>query len=258
MNIKAGINQAKLFLSNNSPTILTGMSIVGFISTVVMASQATLKAQDILDEKRAWDADPRDKIYLTWKCYIPTALMGVTSIACIVGSHACSTRQKEVLQSAYLLSQTTLQEYQKRVVERIGVNKERAIRDEVIREIAEREAPKQLYSSADLPDKVYDTGHGNSLFYDVPGERYFRSDINYIKAQVNQLNEEVLGGEMYYDWNDIYSRWDLPLKQFGSEMIFDVNRLLKVSLVPEMMDNGQVRILLDYELYPKSTFTLRG
>ncbi len=258
MNLKQVVNNAKIFLSNNSPVILTAMGVVGTVSTAIMASQATIKAQDILYDNGAEDLPWQDKARLTWKCYIPTGLMGITTVGAIVGSHVCSENQKAAIQSAYLLSQTTLQEYQKRVVERIGKNKERQVYEETVQAIADKQAPMELYSSGDLPDRVYETGHGNSLFYDVPGERYFKSDINFVKAQVNAMNHDVRT-EMWYDWNEIYYRWGLPRKPMdGSEMIFDVDRPLEISIVPQLMENGQIRLLTDYKLYPKSTYRQRG
>ena len=79
------------------------------------------------------------------------------------------------------------------------------------------------------------------------------SDINFLKAQVNELNYEVRS-EMYFDWNEILYRWGLPMRKYGSELIFDVDHPLEIRLTPEMMENGQVRILLDYELQPKCTY----
>lgn len=254
MKVKDLVNTTKLFLSNNSPIILTGMSIIGTVSTAVMASQATLKAEEIINDSEAWCADWKCKAQLTWKCYIPTTLMGVSTVACIVGSHICGERQKAALQSAYLLSQTTLQEYQKKVIERIGKNKERELYDETLKEVANRQGqPATLYSDGGMAGEVIDTGHGSTLFYDVPGQIYFKSDINYIRSKVNDLNNEVRT-EMYFDWNEIYYRWGLPMRKYGSEMIFDVDHPLELRLDPEMMENGQVRILLDYELQPKCTY----
>ena len=254
MNLKQAAANAKIFLSNNSPLILTCMSIVGTVSTAVMASQATIKAQDILYDNGAEDLEWQDKVRLTWRCYIPTGLMGISTIGCMVGSHVCSENQKTALQSAYLLSQTTLQEYQKKVVERIGKNKERELYDETLKEVAIRQGqPTTLYSDGGMAGEVIDTGHGNTLFYDVPGQIYFKSDINYIRSKVNDLNAEVRT-EMYFDWNEIYYRWGLPMRKYGNEMIFDVDHPLELKLDPEMMENGQVRILLDYELLPKCTY----
>ena len=257
MKVKEAVNTAKLFLSNNSPLILTCMSVVGTVSTAVMASQATLKAQDILYDNGAEDLSWQDKTRLVWKCYIPCGLMGVSTIGCMIGSHICSENQKAALQSAYLLSQTTLQEYQKKVVERIGKNKERELYDETLKEVAIRQGqPTTVYSDGGMAGEVIDTGHGSTLFYDVPGQIYFKSDINYIRSKVNDLNNEVRT-EMYFDWNEIYYRWGLPMRKYGTEMIFDVDHPLELKLDPEMMENGQVRILLDYDLFPKSTYERR-
>lgn len=254
MNLKQAVANAKIFLSNNSPLILTCMGIVGTVSTAVMASQATLKAEEILYDNGAEDLPWQDKTRLVWKCYVPCGLMGLSTIGCMIGSHICSENQKAALQSAYLLSQTTLQEYQKKVVERIGKNKERQVYEETVQAVADKQSPSLLYTRGDLPDRVYETGHGNSLFYDVPGERYFKSDINFVKTQINDMNHDVRT-EMWYDWNEIYYRWGLPGKPMdGTEMIFDVDRPLEVSFTPQLMENGQVRILLDYELFPKCTY----
>lgn len=257
MNLKAILRTSKLFLENNSSTILTVSSVTGVIFTVVTASKATIHAQAILADEaeiRAEETDcyyipTEDKIRLTWKCYIPTAISATLTIGAIIGSHVCSAKQAEALSSAYMLSQATLQEYQKKVVERIGERKEKDIYQEAVREVAEKNSPVAALIDGGGFD-VIDTGHGNTLFYDVPGDRYFKSDINYLKTKVNDMNREVRT-EMYFDWNEICYRWGLPYKKYGSDLIFDVDRPLELMLVPELMENGQVRILVDYDLYPK-------
>ena len=242
MNLK----QIKMFLSKNSPAILAGLGVFGTISTVYTAHQDTIKAEHV--KKHTKPRTFKEEICDTWKCYIPTAISATGTIGCIVGSHYCSSRQREALASAYLVSQTTLQKYQEKVIERIGKNKARDLREEVDREIAETKAPAAAFQSM-LTDAI-DTGHGKTLFYDVPGERYFYSDMNFMDKKVNELNKEVRT-EMEFDWNELNYRWGLPFKKYGSELIFDVDRPLEVRYVPEIMDNGQVRILVDYELYPK-------
>ena len=240
------LKSIKMFLSKNSPLILTTLSVAGVCSTVITSSQDTIKAKNIIDKSRP--KNKKELIKSTWKCYIPTAISTTSTIACILGSHHCSSKQKNAIASAYALSQVTLQKYQEKVIERIGKNKARDIREEVDREIAEVKAPATTFVSQ-LTDAI-DTGHGKTLFYDIPGERYFYSDMNYMDKQVNDLNREVRT-EMYFDWNEINYRWGLPYKKYGSELIFDVDRPLEVRYEPELMDNGQVRILVNYDLYPK-------
>lgn len=242
MNLK----QIKALISKNSPLILACMGVFGTVSTVYTAHQDTIKAEHV--KKRTRPHNWKEEIHDTWKCYIPTAISATGTIGCIVGSHYCSSRQREALASAYVISQTTLQKYQEKVIERIGKNKARDLREEVDRELAEVKAPATTFVSQ-LTDAI-DTGHGKTLFYDIPGELYFYSDMNYMDKQVNDLNREVRS-EMYFDWNELRYRWGLPFKKYGSELIFDVDRPLEVRYEPELMDNGQVRILVNYDLYPK-------
>lgn len=249
MNLK----QIKLLISKNSPLILTCMGIFGTFSTVYTAHQDTLKAEHV--KKQTHPSNWKEEIQDTWKCYIPTAISATGTIGCIIGSHHCSTKQREALASAYLLSQTTLKEYQRRVIDQIGKNKERTLREEVVKSVAETKAPAAGFLSQ-LTDAI-DTGHGKTLFYDVPGERYFYSDVNYMDHQKNLMNTEVRT-EMYYDWNEINYRWGLPFKKFGNQMIFTVDEPLEVRYTPKMMDNGQVVILVDYNLIPLSEYMERS
>lgn len=256
MGLKDYLNSAELFLSNNSSTILTILGVVGVGITVHNAVIDSRKAEEIiyLEEPQSF----KEEAALTWKCYIPTAISAAATIGCIVGSHVVSEHKREAIGSAYLLSQATLNEYQRRVSEKIGEKKEREIYEEVVKNIAENKSPT-LYSDGGIAGEVIDTGHGNTLFFDttVPGGLYFKSDINYLRSQINKMNHEVRT-EMYFDWNDIYYEWDLPRMKYGSEMIFDVDRPLEVRMTPQMMDNGQIRVLLSYDLYPKSTYNPHG
>ena len=47
--IKQSAGRTKLKIEKNSPEILLGLGIVGFIGTVVLASKATLKAEDVVE-----------------------------------------------------------------------------------------------------------------------------------------------------------------------------------------------------------------
>ena len=247
MGLKSLFKTASIFLKNNSSNILTAMSIFGVGSTIYTAHQDTLKAEAILyDLKPKTD---REAFMATWKCYIPTAISATGTVSCILGSNYCSSKQMKALSSAYVLSQTTLQEYQRKVIEKIGVNKERDLHDEVIKEIASKQYDICPYT----PQDAYETGHGNTLFYDevIPGGIYFKSDINYLKTVVNDLNREVMS-EMEFDWNELMYRWSLPRMKYGSDRVITPDYPLDVRYVPEMMENGQVRIVVSYDLAPRN------
>lgn len=253
MDIKESINKARLYLSQNSSTILTGLSIAGVGVTVYTAVQDSRKAEYICAKEKP--NNRREEFELTWKCYIPTAISALTTIGCIVGSKLSSDHQKEAISSAYILSQATLQKYQEKVIEQIGKNKAAKLHDDVMEEVSNERHPL-LYSDGGITGTVIDTGKGNNLFYDIPGDTYFKSDTNYILSQVNKLNYEVRT-EMYFDQNEIRYRFGLPGLKYGREMIFDVDHPLDVHMIPEMLENGQVCVMLDYELIPKSLYNER-
>lgn len=250
MSIKTALATAGVFLRNNSPTILTLMSIGGVAMTVWTAHNDTLKAEEVLYSEGIDPRDRKEAIKATWKCYIPTAVSGLSTAACIFGSHYCSNKQKIALSNAYLLSQTTLQEYQKRVVEHIGKNKERAIQEETIQAIADTQAPRANFLT-DFKD-AYITGHGNTLIYSVKDKEYFRSDINYLKSVMNDINAKLVGGyDNIFDHNYIRISFGLPMdNEDGSYTGVSVDHLLELKFDPELMDNGDVRVNMYYKTWP--------
>ena len=121
------IKQAKLFINQNNHHILTGLSVIGIGITVYNAIIDTRKAEDHFWEEQ----DKTDKKLSYWKIvwpdYIPTFISALLTASCGVASDLCADSKIEGFSSAYLLSQATLQEYQRKVVERIGKNKEREL-----------------------------------------------------------------------------------------------------------------------------------
>lgn len=249
-SIRVMANKAGNFLKENSSSILMWLGVAGVGVTVYTAHQDTLKAEDVYWEAQKESDEELPYIKTVWKCYIPTAISAVSTIGAIVGSHYCSERQSEALSSAYILSQTTLQEYQRKITEQIGEKKSRDFHEEVMKEVADRQTPVTVYS--DGGGDIIDTGHGNTLFYDVPSKTTFKSDMNYIKKVVNDLNYEVRS-EMVFDQNEILYRWGLPMLKYGNELVFDVNHPLEPHYIPELTEIGQPRILIDYDLYTRSS-----
>ena len=240
-------------IRKNSPTILTVLSLAGVISTVVTASQDTAKAKDVITVTRP--RNRKEEFMDTWKCYIPTAISAGTTMACILGSHYCSNKQKEALASAYSLSQLTLHKYQEKVIDRLGKNKAESLREEVYNEVAEQQAPSVGVMGGIT--KPIDTGKGTTLFYLIPAKLWFYSDKNFLDAQTNAMNHDVMT-EMYYDGNEIMYRWGLPMDKRNAEWVFTCDQLFEPHFEAKLMDNGQVRVNVDYDLIPMSEYQRRG
>jgi len=254
MNI---INTIKMVAANvakyvvkESPTILTALGVTGVVSTVGLAIVGTTKAIPMIEKEKYERQDPAplpplDVVKLVWKCYIPTTAMGAATISCIIGANAISRGRNAALASLYLLTKDTMKEYQDKVVEMVGKNKELKIRDEI--------AGDRLKKNPVENNNVIITGAGDVLFYDSLSGRYFKSDMESIRKNVNDFNAELID-EMYKTLNDFYYILGLEPVEMGKDAgwVADRGSLLDINFSSKIATNGVPCIVLDYKVYPKS------
>ena len=69
-----------------------------------------------------------------WKCYIPTAAFGLSTIACIMGANALNSRKQAALTSAYALINQSYKEYKDKLKELYGEEAHNAIVDSIVSE----------------------------------------------------------------------------------------------------------------------------
>lgn len=142
--------KAELSIKKNSPEILLGAGIVGFVGTIVLACRATCRADEVLefhrrkikdinDAKEIADADPEGEIsydieiyrqdkairYLKTtgslaKLYAPTIAVGTLSLACILTSRNIMQKRYLGVVAAYNGLSAAFEEYRKRVRDEYG------------------------------------------------------------------------------------------------------------------------------------------
>ena len=94
------------FLRKHGGTILAVAASVGVVATAIETGRATTKAQHILevdkeltkfneDEFGVTEEPPTKKqiVLMCWKAYVPAAILGGGTIACILGSNALNKKQ---------------------------------------------------------------------------------------------------------------------------------------------------------------------
>lgn len=150
MNPLKGINKLMIIGKKNSPQIMVGAGVVGMVGTVVLASKATLKVEDIVDEsKRKLDMikqvtenpedygeyhvedEKRDKavIYTQTvlslaKVYAPAIVLGTISVAAILGGHRILHRRNVALGAAYKVVDKSFRKYRNNVIDELGKEKD--------------------------------------------------------------------------------------------------------------------------------------
>ena len=192
------------FASHHSPELLTGLGVTGMIATTILAVRTTPKALQLIEDRERETGETLTKfevIGITWKCYLPCIVTGVVSTSCIIGASSVNARRNAALATAYTLSETALKGYREKVIETLGEEKDKEIRDSVSKDKLE----KAHLNKGD----VIITNKGNTLCLDAEFGRLFRSDVDKIKRIENELNRRMLT-EMYISLNDFYYELGIP------------------------------------------------
>ena len=141
-NISKVLSSVRTSMAKHSPEILTGIGIAGMITTTVMAVRATPKALILIEERKeeigAEELEVADVVKTTWLCYIPAAITGTLSIACLIGASSVNAKRNAALATAYTLSESALKDYQGKVVEMFGEKKHETVKDAVAKDKIEK------------------------------------------------------------------------------------------------------------------------
>lgn len=213
-----------MVLDRNSPKILMGVGIAGMITTAYLSAKAAPKAVKLLDEKKEElktdKLSAKETVKTTWKCYAPAVTTGVLSTVCLLGSSSISTRRTAALATACKLSETAFNEYKEKVVETIGIEKEKEIKEDIAKDTIKKNPPSPS-------NTVVFASSGDILCYDSISGRYFRSTKNAIEKAVNDLNARIFQ-DNYISLNEFYDELDLPHIDLGSDLGWNVDAMLDV------------------------------
>lgn len=193
MNISQMARTGLDVLTDNAPAILTAFGAVGVVGTAVLTGKASFEAADRIQQAQIeanidngvhTPLTRNEKIKLIWPLYVIPAATGATSIAAIVMSHRISSRRAAVLAAAYALNQDKLEEYQDKVKEKLGIKKEKAVRDEI--------AQDRVNSEYDSAETIFSPLDGKVLIREDYTGRYFWGTVEDIKHAVNEINHHIL------------------------------------------------------------------
>lgn len=194
-----------VFLKRNSSTILSFVSAAGVVATAVLAAKETPRAVTICERvKEESDEEPTKLDYLkaTWKCYIPAASVGFSTIACILSANALNKKQQAALIGAYTFGAKAFNEYKEKAKELFGDKADHDIRSAIV---------KNKVKDSDFEEPI----DGNLLFYDEYSGEYFERTLVEVQDAEYQLNRKfVVDG--YVKLNEFYELLDLSKTDTGN------------------------------------------
>lgn len=236
-------NRAKFTIKQHSPEILLVTGIVGMVGGTVLACRATLKVEDILEDKNttiknihdlADDPDQgnyteedaqRDltNIYIRTAAqvaliYAPAASVMFASAACLVQSNNIMRKRNLALAAACATVEKTLKDYRKNVVERFGEETDHELRYN----IKEKTFEKDVLDEHGTPtgEKVTETvkvadpdmPSDYARFFDEScfgWEKDAEFNLMYLKGQ-QQLANNKLMTRGYLFLNEVYRELGIP------------------------------------------------
>lgn len=249
MTLMALTKQAEKLVADRSPLILTAIGVTGTITTAVLTGKAAVKAHIILDTEvysasTAYDHENitwRDEVKAVWKVYIPPVTVGALTITSIVLASQIGTRRAAAMAAAYAVSEKAFVEYKEKVVEKIGENKERMVRDDL--------AQDQVTENPVTKSEIIITGGGGVLCYEPYTGRYFHSDMESLKKAQNDLNYQVLNN-YYASLSDFYDLIGLPRTEMSDEVGWNSDEILELAFSTVLSDDGRPCISINFKTVP--------
>lgn len=199
------IRRSRAFLKRNSSTILTCVGAAGVVVTTVSAVKATPRALYLLEEAKREKGEELTKwevVKATGPVYIPTVLLGVSTISCIFGANTLNKRYQASLISAYTLLDSSYKDYKKKVEDLYGEQVDNKIKAEIAKD--RYEDPVEL-------------GEDEELFYDEFSERYFNATKYDVQQAEYRLNRDIQM-QGWASLNDFYEYLDIDPIESGDAL----------------------------------------
>lgn len=240
--------------------ILTGVSVLGLVSTAVTAYYCGIKADEILEKDRQENivvltgdtssdyrklaADYLRKMKITWKCWAVPAVTGTLTLVSIIANNSISSATIASLSGVAATSGALYNKAKKEIKKRGGVDG--------VKEYFKNAIPEFL-----TEDNVIHGNDGDELFYDEYLDEFFRSSTNAVNSSINayiEYFEDHKVATLY----DLYKMIGLPYIDPDSDFIgwdaedyengLDMDRNIEV--IPIEDYNGEIINVISYDYIP--------
>lgn len=223
------LQKSKVYLKQSSPTILTCVGAIGVVATSVLAVKATPKAVDIIRAREGIDHEGNyygptklEVIQSCWKCYIPAALVGLSTITCIIGINALSRRNQASLASAYAMLSESYQQYRKAANVVYGEDADARIKAEMAKDTYV--SGVGMFNNVSVYSPDMDPESEKILCYDLFSQRYFTSTMAAVLNAEYHINRNLqIRGEA--SLNELYDFMGLAQVENGDEIGWSLDQL---------------------------------
>lgn len=264
------LGKAEVFTRRNSPAILTGLAIVGVISTAYTAYKAGSRAEEILEtyHRDMKDCHPEDKeakrtvtkemVKKMAPVVTPVVIAGGMTVGCVLGSHSASNRRIAALSAAYTVSETAVKNLNVKMEEILGEKKAKTIKDAIAKDKLKADAEKDKKTIAE-PQFIM-PGDGTVLCKDLYTGKLFYSNAEKIKQAIVKCSYDIIY-DMYISLNDFYEAIDSPQlnrdpmgEDIGWNVDDTIGGKLPITLSALLTDEGKPILCVDYTIGVRDDF----
>ena len=216
------VNTVLRFLKVNSPTILTIAAVGGTVATAYLSGKASYKAAfkiQSASEDGTIKLEKKDVVLTVWHDYIPAAVAGTATIACIVGSNKVSSQRLVAATVAYSVADRAFSEYKEKVVEQLGFRKEETIRDEIAQAKVLKNPPPETFIGGVEGLRV--------MCHEAYTGRYFVCDMETLRRSQNDVNADLIKSD-FATLNDFYDLVGLDRTSVSGEIGWSSSKLMEL------------------------------
>lgn len=248
MNVTTGTE----LLKKNAPAILTAAACIGTVTTAVLTARGATLAIERTGTycrenlRSPEDLDWKEKFTISYRCYIPAAIAGVSTLVAIVAANRVQYARGAAFALAYAGSEKAFARYRDAVAE--------VVKPKDREKIKTRVAEKALEDAGEpVSGTVLVAASGDVLCYDVFSGRYFRSDIETIRRVENNINGQ-LNTECYASLNEFYTGLGLPPVAAGELVGWSEPNSLSVEFGSQLDPKGNPVLTVDFLVAPKENY----
>lgn len=251
-------------IKKHSTTILTGVAVVGVAATAISAVKATPKALKLIEEaaeEKGSELSTTQKFVKTAPVYLPTVVIGASTMACIVGAQLLNKKQQAALTGAYALLSASYNGYRDKVTELFGdeangmvkhaIAKEQYNEEKVIKPVGESESRPEV-------DKEFED---TVLFFDEYRNQFFETTLEHVKDAEYHLNRNFALRD-YAELNEFYAFLGLPPTELGAVLGWSIYagedmygyQWIDFNHVKDVLDDGTEYYRLEMPFSPTADY----
>lgn len=232
------LSRSGLKLQKAGPTIAVVGGVVGLGATVVMASRATLKSQQILEDHRKGIEDMNEAYKIAYnetndegelifsekdyaeehaarwlntglamlKIYGPSIVVGGLSIAAILGGHRTMGNRIASLTAAYSVLESTFTKYRENVQEELGLDNEKELYAGNLIKALDKEKEDLASEIESEVKSKYKNRSVHARYFDEQSRRWTRNpqENKAFLSHAQNLFNDILASRGHVFLNEVY------------------------------------------------------